>query len=50
MDRTELFKSILDAISELSGFAPYAFEGGSEGMIRSKLKAVGEKLIQAAED
>jgi len=50
MDRTELFKSILDAIRELSSFVPYAFDGASEGMIRSKLKAVGEKLILAAEE
>jgi len=28
MDRTQLFRVLLDAIRELSGFAPYAFEGG----------------------
>jgi hypothetical protein len=50
MDRTGLFKVLLDAIRELSGFAPYAFEGATEGMIRDKLLSVGEKLIEAAQD
>lgn len=50
MDRTELFKVLLDAIRELSGFAPYAFDGAKEGMIRDKLRSVGEKLIEAAND
>ena len=50
MDRTELFKVLLDSIRELSGFAPYAFEGAKEGMMRDKLRAVGVKLIEAAED
>jgi len=44
MDRTELFKVLLDAIRELSGF------GAKEGMIRDKLRSVGEKLIEAAND
>lgn len=53
MDRTELFKVLLDAIRELSGFAPYAFEGNLEGMdnrLRDKLRSVGEKLIEAANE
>lgn len=50
MDRTELFKVLLDSIRELSGFAPYAFEGAKEGIIRDKLRAVGEKLLEAAND
>ncbi len=50
MDRKELFKVLLDSIRELSGFAPYAFDGAKEGMIRDKLRAVGEKLIEASED
>jgi hypothetical protein len=50
MDRIGLFKVLLDAVRELSGFAPYAFEGGSEAMIRSKLLSVGEKLVRAAKD
>lgn len=52
MDRTELFKTLLDAIRELSGFATYAYDGAgaTEGMIRGKLRSVGEKLIEAAND
>ena len=50
MDRTDLFKVLLDAIRELSCFAPYAFEGAKEGMLRDKLRSVGEKLIEAAND
>jgi hypothetical protein len=50
MDRTELFRVLLDAIRELSGFAPYAFEGAKEGMIRDKLRTVGEKLIEASNE
>ena len=50
MDRTDLFKVLLDAIRELSGFAPYAFECAKEGMMRDKLRSVGEKLIAAAND
>jgi len=41
---------VLDAICELSGFAPYAFDGANEGMIRDKLREVGEKLLEASND
>jgi len=50
MNKIELFKVLLDSIRELSGFAPYAYEGATEGMIRCKLKSIGEKLIESAED
>jgi hypothetical protein len=50
MDRTALFRVLLDTIRELSGFAPYAFDGATEGMIKSKMEAVGKKLIEASED
>lgn len=50
MDRIELFRVLLDAIRELSGFAPHAFDGAKENMIRDKLRVVGEKLLEASND
>lgn len=48
MDQTNLFKVLLDAIRELSEFAPLAFGGIDEGLMRDQLRSVGEKLIEAA--
>lgn len=54
MDKTELFKLLLETIKELSEFTVYAFDyiqgSGSEEFIRAKLKSVGMELIKAADD
>ena len=50
MNKDQLFNELLHALQDLVSFAPYASDGVSEGMLRSKLRAVGEKLISAAED
>jgi len=52
MNQTQLFEVLLDVIRELSGFAPYVYaaQGDNSRKIRSKLRAVGERMIIAADD
>ena len=50
MNKDQLFNELLHALQDLASFAPYASTGASEGMIRSKLRFIGETLIRAAED
>lgn len=49
-DRTELFKTLLECNQDLSSFLPYAFEGATEGMISSKIRALADKLLVAVGD
>ena len=51
-EKTELFKVMLDCVRLLTGFIPYAYDGKacSEGMIKSKMREVADKLLVAVGD
>jgi len=49
-EKTRLFKVMLDCSRLLTGFIPYAYDGATEGMMKSKMRDVAEKLLVAVGD